>query len=104
MNNSVAVQALEALKFHQEQTRPIHKTNIAIEALTAVINNRKTLTPAQLWYVCSVYPESVTNEEIEKDYEELVEHDDKSLWEARLNIINKLQGEEICRIMSVLVI
>ena len=68
------------------------------------------ITAAQLWYVCHVYPESVTHEECEKEFNEYVKRHDSYqeeyvnphwqmkdsigfLWEARASVINKLIKE-----------
>jgi len=34
-------QALNALEYHTQQTRPIHNTELAIDALRAVLNKEK---------------------------------------------------------------
>lgn len=65
------------------------------------------LTAAQLWYICSVYPEHVTDNECREEFNIFVEREDKQhgrdqdphwrneesiefLWQARANIINNL--------------
>ena len=68
------------------------------------------ITAAQLWYICTVYPESVTHEEVVKDFEDYVQREDhkqkydkngipiehwreeesvRFLWQVRADIINK---------------
>lgn len=69
------------------------------------------ITAAQLWYICTIYPESVTHEEVVKDFEDYVQREDhkqrydkngipiehwreeesvRFLWQVRADIINKL--------------
>lgn len=42
----VALQALAALEYHQEQTRPIHQTQEAIAALRETLAREQTLAPS----------------------------------------------------------
>ena len=68
------------------------------------------ITAAQLWYICSIYPEKVTHIECKKEFENYCEEYDriqgkyinphyvkensiKFLWECRANIINSLHNK-----------
>jgi len=49
--------ALEALEYHTEQTRPIHKTNAAIEALKAALAQQGEQQPLQAaLFDCDIQP------------------------------------------------
>ena len=48
------------------------------------------ITAAQLWYIYTIYPKSVTHEEVVKDFEDYVrEKGIRFLWQVRADIINK---------------
>ena len=53
------------------------------------------LTAAQVYYVTKVYPERVTPEEAEKDFNDAkLSEDDAALFQAQANVFNDLAASE----------
>ena len=52
------------------------------------------ITPAQLYYITKVYPETVTEEEALPVYQEnVITPANRSYWESAANIVNKICNE-----------
>jgi len=66
------------------------------------------ITPAQLWYISRVYPETVTVDEAEHAYQAYIErHEEKqgfaSYWESAAKIVNRLyedMGENLAGLVG----
>jgi hypothetical protein len=53
-------------------------------------------TPAQIWYVARVYPETVTDAEARGPYELAITSEaDCSYWETTANVLNRLVDERL---------
>ena len=64
-----------------------NRENNGVEAMT--------LSSSQVWYITQVYPESVTADEVQSQYEEAVTTDsDKAYWEAAARLLNQFCQEK----------
>lgn len=49
------------------------------------------LTGAQVWYVCKVYPETITRDEAQVLFDrDILDETDRSYWEAAASALNKI--------------
>lgn len=59
------------------------------------------VTPAQVWYVARVYPETVTDAEAREPYGQAITSEaDRSYWEATADVLNRLADKRLSQVVK----